>query len=226
MNFRWRQLEVHVIFTKLFHPVRYLFAHKVAILSYMKSLSLTKPHMIIMVGIPGSGKTFFAEKFASTFHAPLVCVEKIEPYSPENSLALSQIFLDELLKTQQSIVIDGGTDTRAERMELAKKAKEADYETLYIWVQTDGATAESRALRAKKDSGLTKDEYERRLKRFAPLNTASDKPLVISGKHTYASQAKVVLKRLSTPRAEISSHRTPPAREEPAASTRRNITIR
>lgn len=179
--------------------------------------------MIVMVGIPGSGKTFFAEKFASTFHAPWVCLEEIETLSPGNGNALSNYLLDELLKTQQSIVFDGSAETRTERVELARKAKDAGYETLYIWVQTDAATAEARALRAKRESGLTKEMHDKRLKRFTPLNTA-EKPLVISGKHTYASQAKVVLKKLSTPRAEISSHRVPPVREEPP--TRRNITVR
>jgi len=38
----------------------------------MKSLQLDKPHAIVVIGIQGSGKTFFAEKFATTFKAPYI----------------------------------------------------------------------------------------------------------------------------------------------------------
>ena len=38
----------------------------------MKSLQLDKPHAIVMVGIPGSGKSFFADKFSAMFNAPYV----------------------------------------------------------------------------------------------------------------------------------------------------------
>ena len=189
----------------------------------MKSLSLTKPHMIVMVGVPGSGKSFFADKFAETFHAPCMSYEKITAYVQGDVPALCYHFLSELLKTQQSIVVDGGAGTRLERMELAKKAHEAGYEVLFIWVQTDQVTAKGRALHPK-TSKYTPEVYEQEVKRFvSPI--ASEKPLVISGKHTYATQARVVLKKLSSPRAEISAHGSAPLPPR-TQTTRRNITVR
>lgn len=181
----------------------------------MKHLSLTKPHLIIMVGLPGSGKSFFAEKFADTFGAPYVSDKKIAELAQGDIEAITQLQLGELLKTKQSIVFDGASDSRGERMTLAKTAREAGYEGLFIWVQTDSATAKARALQPKKGEGapLTSDEYDKLLKRFTPPNS-TEKPLVISGKHTYASQAKVVLKKLSTPRAEIAGHDAPPVRPD------------
>jgi len=192
----------------------------------MKSLSLSKPHVLIMVGIPGSGKSFFAEKFADTFHAPQVSLRTITSVVPDEATAskIAELQLKELLKTKQSIIVDGIAHSRAQRMELTKLAHDAGYDTLLVWVQTDPATAKARALKDKKQNV---DEYDKQTKRFAaPL--ASEKPVVISGKHTYATQAKVVLKKLSNPRAEISTHSTPPVRVEPTppTSTRRNITIR
>lgn len=194
----------------------------------MKHLSLSQPHVIVMVGIPGSGKTFFAEKFADTFSAPYVNYQKIAAHTASSTAAetLVQYQLDELLKTHQSIIFEGDADTRVARAELAKKAKKAGYETLLVWVQTDAATARARAAKAAKDAGQTldSDDHDRKVKRFtAP--TASEKPVVLSGKHTYASQAKVALQRLSAPRAEISTHSTPPTRLEQQPS-RRNITVR
>lgn len=195
----------------------------------MKSLSLSKPHVIIMVGVPGSGKSFFAEKFAETFHAPYVSRERVVAYLNDGSGDVSAIIqdqLNELLKTQQSIIVDGLADSRSSRSELSQKAHAAGYSTLLVWVQTDPATAKGRSTRQAKNDprhSLSSDDYDTITKRFSPP-TATEKPVVISGKHTYATQAKVVLKKLSEPRANISTHTTAPIR--PQQSGRRNITIR
>jgi len=186
----------------------------------MKSLSLTKPHLIITVGIPGSGKTFFAERFADTFNAPLLSEDKIIPFVQDGT-ALTALFdyqLEELMKTKQTLIIDGMSDTRTERAELAKRAHKEGYGVLFVWVQTDPTTAKSRALK-----GVRAEDHDIRLQRFTNPNTL-EKPVVISGKHTYASQAKAVLKKLSSPRAEISSHSAPPVRT--SSPGRRNISIR
>ena len=182
-----------------------------------------------MVGVPGSGKSFFAESFAQTFNAPFVSLEKITPYAVDNESAatLMQHSIDEMLKTARSIIVEGGTDTRVEREKLMRKAKSAGYETLIVWVQTDPATAKSRSVRDSKNKTnrtLTADEYDRIVKRFTPPNKM-EKPTVISGKHTYATQAKIVLKKFSATRTEISTHTTAPVRTE-ERSRRNNIIVR
>jgi predicted kinase len=197
----------------------------------MKSLSLSQPHLIIMVGVPGSGKTFFAEKFADTFHAPYISYEKLvalvgDPAAPIDEVLYYQ--LTELLKTRQSILLEGAGDTRPQRLELSRLARAAGYETLLVWVQTEPSAAKSRYQKEKKPHRVTSSkEYDALVDHFNQP-TAIEKPVVISGKHTYATQAKIILKKLSEPRAEISSHVTPPIRSEPSepSSRRRNITIR
>lgn len=163
-----------------------------------------------MVGIPGSGKSFFAEKFAETFNAPYVNYDTLRPFvaDPKQLSKLIAHQMRELLKTNYSIVIEGGAHTRAERTELAKHLRQHGYETVFIWVQTDPHTALARSLKLAKYS---KDEHERLSKRFSPPHE-TEKPVVISGKHTYATQVRSVLKRLSGPRADISTHNTPPVR--------------
>jgi predicted kinase len=195
----------------------------------MKSLSLTQPHMIVMVGVPGSGKTFFADKFAETFHGPYISLDKLTTLTRASAPTLKALVdhqLHELLKTHQSIIIEGVSDTKAERLALSRRAHEAGYETLFVWVQIDPATAKQRAVKQAKqlrDQSDSSADYDRRTKRFtAP--TPLEKSIVISGKHTYATQAKIVLKKLSAPRAEISTHDTPPIR--PVRSGRHNITVR
>lgn len=186
----------------------------------MKQLSLAKPHAIVMVGIPGSGKSFFAQKFSETFHAPFINQDKLRTFAPDTSDELVDYLLEEFLKTGQSIIIEGSVDTRTERSELTRKIRAAGYEVLLVWVQTDQNTAKARAA---KESDLSGEDYDKAAKRFiAPA--APEKSVVISGKHTYATQAKVVLQRLSAPRAEISTHASAPLR--PERPPRRSITIR
>ena len=171
----------------------------------MKSLSPSQPHAIIMVGIPGSGKSFFAEKFAETFHAPYISSQTIQEAGGITEVAAKDIALavtKELFKTKQSVVIDTATDTRTDRAALARLAKNAGYEALFIWVQTDPATAKIRLTKQTKENphAMNSEDYDRIVKRFTPPSPI-EKPIVISGKHTFATQAKILLKHLSAPRA-------------------------
>ncbi len=195
----------------------------------MKPLSLSRPHLIVMVGISGAGKSQFAAQFAEVFKAPLVnrdaILEQIFPGTQagrpqiEAANGVSRYLLDQLLKTGQTVVFDGASDTRPERLELAKAAKEAGYESLFVWVQTDPVEAKRRAIKLNKDRSLSSDEYESLLSRFR-VPTASEKVVVISGKHTFASQLKIVLKRLAGEHAEAAAHAAIPPRPN------RNIIIR
>lgn len=194
----------------------------------MKPLSLARPHLIVMVGISGAGKSQFATQFAEVFKAPLVARDAVlEQIFPGGKFDNSQLtvtnrvtgyLLNQLLKTGQTVVFDGAADTHAERLELAKIAKNADYESLFVWVQTDPAEAKRRAVKMKAKS-LSSDEYERSLSRFR-VPSASEKVVVISGKHTFASQLKIVLKRLAGEHAEAATRTVIPPRPN------RNIIIR
>ena len=187
----------------------------------MKSLSPSQPHVIIMVGIPGSGKTHFAEKFAETFHAPYIDHKKLTELAGGNentAKAFAEYQLDELLKTRQPIIIEGLSDSRTARTELNKKARASGYEPLLVWVQTDDAAAKTRATKQQNHQPyLSEQAFDQKLKHFSAPN-AAEKPVVISGKHTYTSQIKPVLQRLSRP--PLASPTTP---ERPA---RRSITVR
>ncbi len=177
----------------------------------MKPLSLSKPHIIIMVGIPGAGKTFFAENFANTFKAPIISFDRIKKniFGKINSDKTQDIIasktahylLEEVLKTGRTAVYDGSTDTRTERLIVTKKSKEYGYEPLFVWVQTENLTSKKRATKNNDEgSNLTPEEFESRLKHFSQPHY-TEKAIVISGKHTYNSQLKIVLRRLVEPRA-------------------------
>lgn len=173
----------------------------------MKSLQLEKPHAIVMVGIQGSGKTFFASKFADTFNAPYIEQNSLAAHAVDASAidALVDMMLDEVLKTRHSVVIEVDTATKAQRLRLMKRLREAGYVPLFVWVQVDVETAKQRSL---KTNGISSDEYDTGLKRFSPPAN-NERALVISGKHTYATQARIVLKKLSAPRAAAPQRPTP-----------------
>lgn len=170
----------------------------------MKPLTPENPHVIVMVGIPGSGKSSFAQHFAETFQTPIVSQTQLERlFGLDRSLSerISAHFFAEFLKTRRTLVIDGGMDRRANRMNLYKEVAKHGYQTLTVWVQTDTNESMRRSARPRpQGAGLTVDQFTALLEQFqAPDH--HEKPVVISGKHTYATQLKVVLKQLASTRA-------------------------
>lgn len=179
----------------------------------MKSLSLTTPHVIFVIGLPGAGKTYFAEKFSSTFGAPFVEADRLrsavsyEPsYTPEEQTVvdtLVEIQMKELFKTKKTFIVEASTEAKVDRLELVKTARTQDYQPMFVWVQTDPDTSRARATRAGRANKnkllvLPESRYVQLTKRFTPP-MLNENTVVISGRHTYASQVKAVLKRLAAP---------------------------
>lgn len=209
----------------------------------MKSLSLSKPLILVVVGLPGSGKSFFARQFSETFSAPAVNIDRLrhvlypEPIfskaEQEVIDSLSGYEIDELLKTKKTFIVDGGGWTKSQRAALRKKAHAAGFETLLVWVQTDQNTTKYRSMkrsnRRKDDqynTSLSGSQYDQLAKRFSPP-AANEPSVVISGKHTYPTQARVVLKKLVAPRVTDTKTIVNHADRAPDASPpRRNVIIR
>lgn len=195
----------------------------------MKSLSLTPPHLIVTVGIPGSGKSFFAEKFAATFKAPYIKYDTLLAVTDGNT-SITDMYaghmLKELFKTGHTILFDGHSDSRAEREALRNLAASAGYKTLFVWTQTDEATAKARFIKASRKNGhhAVGARYEALLGAFVPPNEKEQPYVVVSGKHTYATQAKAVLKTLALGKqlarsASGHAHQAPAAAPVPVRTT-------
>ena len=221
----------------------------------MKALSLARPLLIMIIGLPGAGKSFFARHFSDTFGAPLVSGDELQfelfdppkftpnEYGLIKKLAERQLL--QLVKTRSSILVDGICNNRQERLQLEQFAAAHDYGTLVVWVQTDDPTAKTRATtRSPKRPGdelnvrMSAEQYTTLAKRLTPP-IKHEEYLVISGKHTYTTQAKMVLRKLAAPRAqkaaaahqkETEQARPRTSRPAPARSTassgRRNIILR
>jgi predicted kinase len=185
----------------------------------MKTMSLGSPMVIMVVGGPGAGKSFFARRFAETFGAPLVSEDKIRytlfgthTYSrDEQSMVdqVSQLLIDELFISGKTFLLDGGYNARVRRDEMRATAEKNGYRVLTVWVQTDEPTAQRRSVRRREgDTGdtykqsMTPEQFETLSKAFTPP-ADSEKAAVVSGKHTYATQAKAVLQRIVASREDL-----------------------
>ena len=190
----------------------------------MKSLNLTKPHLIVVVGIPGSGKTHFATQFSDMFGAPYLNYTDLEEITEDAGVQQKvwEFTLNKLIQTKQTMLLEGQGESKAERRLLATYARTHGYQPLYIWVQTEPLTAQLRATRGigkqKAARLISEEEFQARSASFEPL-VANEPYMVISGKHTYASQAKNVLKKLAAPRAEKAKTMTIDKRPEPSQTS-------
>ena len=203
----------------------------------MQSASLAKPLLIVTIGPPGAGKSFFARQFAESFNAPLVSFDEIRAelfndisYTNDEDLIVARVAglqLRELLRTKKSIVIDGGHNPKISRLELSRIAREKGYSVLNVWVQTDERTARSRATKrtaatqaASFNRPLSDHEFETHAKKFTPPNQ-QEVYVVISGRHTYPAQARTVLKKM------IPNHEPAQPKERPASPQqgRRTLSI-
>tara|TARA_Y100000114_G_scaffold113812_1_gene107778 strand:- start:436 stop:1014 length:579 start_codon:yes stop_codon:yes gene_type:complete len=172
----------------------------------MKPSTPAIPHAILMIGIPGAGKSTFAERFSDTFQAPIISYTTLTkkyhvPYAAADGLI--EHMIDQVAKTHRTLIIDGSANTKAQRATIAKKLQKQGYKLLTVWVQTDTNEAKRRALKKyPKGSELTSDEFDAAVSAFQPP-ASQEKAVVISGKHTYATQLKGVLRQIATttPRA-------------------------
>lgn len=183
----------------------------------MQSTS-SQPYAIMMVGLPGSGRSFFASQFSETFGAPHIDATEISRYCKDEQAAqaLTLHLLNELAKTGTSFIYEGDTGSRVRRTEFSRWARQHGRQPLIVWVQTDLATARQRSM---KNKHISREVFDYQVKHFSEPHP-SELQVVISGKHTYASQARGVLGVLgrthqrvveshtNTPRGHIHSERS------------------
>lgn len=168
----------------------------------MKPLKLTSPYLLVVVGVPGSGKTFFAKQFSQTYGAPFVDYGHFHSIAQDEHLGdvVATELLGQLFLTRSTILIEGRGETKQDRAILANLAEAKRYKLLYVWVQTEPQTTLRRAVQAK-DATYSRSEYDSRVASFTLLDR-QEPQVVISGKHTFSSQARMVLKRLETTTSE------------------------
>lgn len=149
---------------------------------------------ILVFGAPCSGKTTFCEKFAKRFKAPYFDLGKLaSQYGLDRKMLL--ILVEQIAKTGQMLVIEGGLDTEADRNEIRNVLRKAGYIPSLIWIQTDMVTIRSRLKFRTKSVSKAKSVYEEGVEKLeAPADF--EFPIVLSGKHTFETQLRHVLTQL------------------------------
>lgn len=155
----------------------------------------SKPYAILVFGAPMSGKTTFAEQFSARFNAPFLNLSELyNEHKLTRKLAL--VLIQQLTKCKQTLIIEGGLDTEKQRNEIKEILAKAEYKPVLVWVQTDLNAIKHRMRHKYKKLEEAKNALAEQYKKIeAPSEL--ERPLVISGKHTFQTQCKNVLTGLS-----------------------------
>ena len=155
----------------------------------------SKPKALIVFGAPCSGKTTFAEKFAKKFGLAFYDFNEL---ATKNSFTREQLLavLEQILKTQQTILLEGCARTEAERMELRNLLRGNGYEPALVWIQTDVTTIRTRLKSRHRSVTKAKEVYDAAVAEMeAPAE--NEHPIILSGKHTFETQTKHVITGLA-----------------------------
>lgn len=154
-----------------------------------------KPRALMIFGAPCSGKTTFAEKFGKKFKLAafdLNALKKEHGFSHQELL----VILEQILKTQQTIIVEGELDTEKERIEMRNLLRENGYEPALVWIQTDIATIRTRLKSRFKSVSKAKDFYETAVATIEAPGE-NEHAIILSGKHTFETQARHVVAGLA-----------------------------
>lgn len=161
----------------------------------MEGNKKNKARALLVFGAPGSGKTTFAEKFASKYglaYYDLDSICKEHEFTPAKMLEILAL----IARTHQSIVLEGMMRTEKERTELRNTLRSAGYEPSLMWIQTDFATIKVRLKKKYRSIAKAKEVYEQAVSEIeAPADF--EKPIILSGKHTFETQTRHALAGLA-----------------------------
>mgnify|MGYP000877470565 FL=1 len=173
----------------------------------MRPEIINQPLLIATIGQPGTGKTFFASQFANTFNAPFISANSIRSLvykkptydQKEEDVITTLVYLQlaETFKTKKAIVLDTPLQTKKERDDLSRIAKKAGYRLTLILMQSNDIVAQNRATDPVKPDSMTDQQYKMVLKAFEQPDI-KENVIVLSGQHTFKSQLRLVINRLSS----------------------------
>ena len=155
----------------------------------------SKPRALLIFGAPCSGKSTFAEKFGHKFN---LAVYDFDQLISEHEFTHDEILiiLEQILKTNQTILIEGCLDTEKDRIEMRNLLRDHGYEPTLIWIQTNVSTIRSRLKSRFKSVSKAKDFYEKAIATIEAPNE-NEHAIILSGKHTFETQAKHVVAGLA-----------------------------
>lgn len=180
----------------------------------MKHLELSPPLLIIVMGLPGSGKSFFGRQFAEEYALPRISEDVIRyelfekpQFNNDEADIIERIFnyaLSQVVVTGETVICEGSYLKTKQRKNLATIAKTNGYKTLTVWLQTDLETSMKRAATRDRRNPDNKLAFEINTATFNKIKAELQRPsekepfVVISGKHAFKSQCLTVLRKITS----------------------------
>ena len=155
----------------------------------------SKPRALLVFGAPCSGKTTFSEKFAKKFGLAYFDIDELKG---QNGFSRKDIIviLEQIAKTKQTVIVEGGLKTEKDRAEIRRVFAAAGYEPTLIWIQTDVTTIRARLKSRYKSVAKAKEIYDSEVGKIeAPSEV--EKAIILSGKHTFETQSRHVIAGLA-----------------------------
>ncbi len=177
----------------------------------MRKINLRKPLLIYLYGFPGSGKSYVAANLAKSLQVAHISSDKVRTElftrptgsQQEEAIAskLALYITKELLGAGLSVIYDGDTLKASQRRALRQFADSNKAGHLMIWLQIDPTSAftrtitrDRRTMEGKYTPARSKDAFDRYV--AAMENPESEQYIVVSGKHSFASQKSAIISRL------------------------------
>lgn len=163
----------------------------------------------MLYGYPGSGKTGFARQLADELgiahlQEDRIATELFGERQTENEPALKRIMhyvAKEFLRAGVPVVFDADVLRIQDRRSLRDLVSQQKAASVLVWLQVDQETAfartQSRDRRKSEDKyarSYDKASFENSLGRMQ--NPSHEEYVVISGKHTFATQKNTVMKKM------------------------------
>ncbi len=175
---------------------------------------MKKSLLIATLGYPGSGKTYFSERFCKQFNFVHVNSDKIRfemfsnpNFSQEETTRLFKFIdwlVEEFLQKNINVIVDANSPLRAHRNDFAKIAKKYKVDFAVLHIQTPLDLAEKRILKRRNITSPKKKKYYRPIE-ISVIHTIknmtekphSKEPLIqIDGTSPYSQQLREFKSRL------------------------------
>jgi predicted kinase len=178
----------------------------------MAKITPAKPFLIMLYGLPGAGKTYFARQLsermqlahlqADRIRAELFEKPRYDRQENEVVMQLMNYMAGEFLAAGMSVIYDANMMRGASRRQLRDLARQMRAQPVLVWFQIDADSAFQR--NAKRDRRRIDDKFSDRMDRQTFDSIAahmqnpgpSEEYVVISGKHLFATQFGAVSRKL------------------------------
>jgi predicted kinase len=181
---------------------------------------MKRPLLIVFLGFPGSGKTYFAKKLADklpavTFNSDALrlamfgSLENIEVIRQKDQ---SRLYTDvfgamdyaakQALRAGVSVIYDAQQTKRENRRGIEALARETGALPVLVWIKTSKQTALERGMTRAEDSDSVRYERQKMTMLIHRFNAVTDLPdshenvIEISGEITFEEQYEQFMKRL------------------------------